>query len=316
MVKYTRKGTPVKNNAYKYGMLGEKYVQKHIHCPRCYQRLIRLPANNPGTDFKCKNGHYFQLKSKDRRTICKKTRAKAKLSCGSFKHQKDSIARPCRTDFLILYYNKSRHQVSKLCWLKNENLRRNALKKKPMIRKSYRKDSDGNKIYGNQYQYDMSEIEYNPNDCTELKLRKLALDDDYSYHKNRKNVKRGRVEEFPDIIQNIEVERDDQNIDQTFRDKFLNVNMSAMTCNCNTFALANGKKRCPHLNQCMMNWENKSKSRFLVKGSDQKSIYLVDTNEQTCSCPHYKYRRELCKHLKLCINEPQSDRIISDLRNI
>ena len=62
MVKYTRKGTPVKNNAYKYGMLGEKYVQKHIHCPRCYQRLIRLPANNPGTDFKCKNGHYFQLK--------------------------------------------------------------------------------------------------------------------------------------------------------------------------------------------------------------------------------------------------------------
>lgn len=316
MVKYTRKGTPVKNNSFKYGMLGEKYVHHHIQCPRCFRRLERLPPNHPGTDFCCKNGHYFQLKSKNKKGLRRKSNGISKLACGSYKHQRQTLMKPYATDFLILYYDKPKHQVNKVFWLKNEQINKRSLKKKPTIRKNYRKDDDGNKIYTNQYQYDMSEIEYNQTDCTQLKLRKLALADDYSYNKNRANVKRGRVEEYPDIIQYVDVERDDQNVDKNFREKQLEVNLSKISCNCNTFALQNGKKRCPHLNQCMINWESKKRGRYLVKGSDQKHIYLVDVNEQICSCPHFKYRREICKHLKMCIEEPKNEKILRDCRCI
>ena len=310
MVKYTRRGTQVKNNSYKYGMLGEKYVFKHISCPRCGYRLKRLPANNPGTDFRCNNNHYFQLKSKNKRSF-RMGFGLSKLSCGSYKHQKKTLLKPCSTDFLILYYDKPKHQVNKLFWLKNENIPKRSLKSKTIVRKVFSKDSNGTKLFKRCYDYQMSEIEYGQNDCNEVELKKLTLDDDYSYNKVRKKVKKGQIDPYPDLVVSYEVSREDNNLDISFRDKKINVNLTQMTCNCLKFL--GTRKLCPHIFQTILQWKNNYRNRLIVRSSDRKNIYLVDLNEQSCTCPHYKFRREICKHLKECIANPRNKNVIQDL---
>ena len=118
-----------KNNSYKFGMLGEIYVHKHIKCPRCSLKLIRNKPGTPGTDFVCKNNHWFQLKS---RNYCAYSYGKLlKLLGGSFKHQVRAINEK-NADILILFYCGNR--VYNVFWLKNERIDRDLIIPRSIIK--------------------------------------------------------------------------------------------------------------------------------------------------------------------------------------
>jgi len=128
-LKTRKNGLPIKNKAYKYGMLGESYVHKHIKCPRCDKHLIRNKPNTPATDFTCKNNHWLQLKS-----LLKNTPPN-KLKCGQYHHQYNSLFSPKLTDFMILLHRNNK--VKSIYWLPNERIDPGRLKPYKNYSKSF-----------------------------------------------------------------------------------------------------------------------------------------------------------------------------------
>lgn len=125
LFKKKKKGEFVKNNSYKYGMLGEIYVGKNVKCPRCECKLLRNRTNTPGTDFVCRKGHWFQLKTLNSRRISPNS-SEIKLLGGNYKHQLEAILPNGKAaDILILLYDKRKNRVDNIKWLKNEKINPN-----------------------------------------------------------------------------------------------------------------------------------------------------------------------------------------------
>lgn len=289
MVKFTKKGTPVKNNSYKYGMICEKYISRRLKCPRCNSALRRQKANTPGTDFVCKNNHYFQLKSKEKKSYSETSKSKFKLSCGSYEHQKEALSKPKCTDFLFFLYNKSKHEAHKLFWLKNEKIHGYHLKPKKVSRKSYRKDEEGNKIYNDPKDYILSTVE-----CDKMDLEEIPLD---NINKSLNvSVKREKPSPYKDVVVNVQSSNGGKHFLRSTGHK---VNLSKFTCTCKQFTYNN--TYCKHIYDAMNAWRANDLGKFFVKSKD--NIYLVDAEEKTCTCPHYTFRKSVCKHIKQCCHE-------------
>lgn len=278
MVRYTKKeGKIIKNNSYKYGYLGEKFIKKNIKCPRCKCKLDNLKANNPGTDFKCKNNHYFQLKSKNKKSLNLKAK-NWKLMCGSYSHQKEAILYPNNTDFLLLSYDKNAHSVNKLFWLKNEKIRRPHLQPRFVKRYKNKEDKEG-------YDYECSTLNCCPEDFEEIPFRQKNLDNDFKKNPSEK------IAPMKDII-----------IDVFDNDKKHQVNLTDINS-------SKGSKNWKHIFSALEKWKGNKRSRCFVESN--KNIYCVDTDNLYCSCLNFKFRHVVCKHLRKCTqNEDDKDIIV------
>ena len=275
MVKYTKKGGKlIKNNSYKYGYLGEKFIKKNIRCPRCHCTLSLLKTNNPGTDFTCKNGHYFQLKSKNKKAInlCAKN---WKIMCGSYEHQKSALLHPNNADFLLLSYDKNTHSVNRVFWLKNEKIRRSHLKLRKVKRYRNKEDKKG-------YYYDCSTLNCDPDNFEEILFTKTKLGNDFKKKPNEK------IAPMKDVIFEF---TDNKN-------KKHEVNFTSLKCSC-------GIKNCPYIFEALDKWKSGKRTRNFVLSNN--NTYTIDTDNLFCSCPNFKYRHVVCKHLRTYLNQEENN---------
>ena len=276
MVKYTKKGGKlIKNNSYKYGYLGEKFIRKNVKCPRCNCKLINLRPNNPGTDFKCKNNHYFQLKSKNKKSL--NLHAKNwKLMCGNYHFQKKALLYPHNTDFFLLSYDKNAHSANKLFWLKNEKIRRSHLKSRITKRYRNKKDKKG-------YDYECSTLNCCPDDFEEILFDKKNLDNDFKKKPNEK------IAPMKDMI-----------IDIYDNNNKYSVNLSNLK-------FPNGLKNNDHIFSALEKWKGNKRTKYFVVSN--KNIYCVDTDTLYCSCLNFKFRHVICKHLRKCLQNEDNNSI-------
>lgn len=166
MVKYTKKGTPVKNKSYKFGILGEYYVVRHIKCPHCQHRLIALPPSTPALDCKCANAetpHWFQIKTYQEERL--RPQDKWLLHTGQYDLQyRAFFDTRYLADVLVLRYQERTKQVKSLHWFQNQ-----CLEKEQLSPEGKNNQKSRLIVYSQQ--------------ATQLPLPRTHLPDDFSYEK-------------------------------------------------------------------------------------------------------------------------------------
>jgi len=171
------------------------------------------------------------------------------------------------------------------------------------MRKTYKKDNDGNKIYNKPREYILSSLDCDPFDCEEIKLNSNSL----NFHD-----KKQKYLPFKDIKFNIKSSTAGS---YKLRSASYKVNLTKMNCTCPNFKYNKTKNyKCKHILESFNKWKNDESTKFFVKSKD--NIYLVDTEENSCSCPHSKFRKATCKHLNHCRGTKVDDNleIIKNLR--
>jgi len=260
MIIFNKKKIAVRNKSYKYGMLGEIYVHKNVKCPRCGARLGRNPPCTPGTDFKCRRGHWFQLKTRNFRNFYEKKIVR--LLGGSYKHQTDAVVKK-KSDILILFYEGRKVQI--LYWLKNERINVDWITPWKKVKKGKT--------------YTGSIIKCQIEDLLQINIEVKG----FFKHKLRNNGKKrmrkicfdgkesgsGLDEEINCFLRNDNTRRI---VKDNCKNKYYFVDITEGTCNCSN----NDKKYCEHLQYFM-----KEKKRKLEHLEEIKSLG-VGYSKVTC----------------------------------
>lgn len=286
MVKYTKKGERVKNVSYKYGILGEFYVARYVHCPRCGAGLKQLTAGTPAMDFHCKGTretHWFQLKS------YQDTRLKLEgqkqgiwnIHCGQYTLQHSALfTSEHHADILVLRYQRKKHQVMSLHWYGNEKI-------KPQdLRVSRRNDKTYSRVNGGRQKQvtgtivrEHSILRIRCAGLVPLTISQSKLPLDFSYDLNERMMGGNKVK----------APAWNFTVAGGYR-----VCLRDEKCSCR----AVNDEECPHIDKA---WEIflENPNHRQYRG-DRGKRYAVDVEEWTCSCPQYRYRSQkcICKHLQ------------------
>lgn len=287
----TKKGTPIKNNSYRYGLFGELFVSKYVKCPKCSMKLWKLKANTPGVDIRCRNDHYYQIKSRNVKSVSDNDKDELRILGGSFTHQKGVIMGKEKADFLILYYDATKKKVVNLYWLQNKDILRGdvtkrTIKQKKISRKGGVKTVVGERLTHNSY------IRCNKRNLIEIPLEKNCLVEGGTGKRDEPLV--------PDIYYESATVLKVKNKNPHFlRQTHFRIDIEGKSCDCPDFRR---NVECEHLKDAFNYIENDGlkyyKSDRLDKEGNQM-IYTLNLTERTCTCPHYAYNKiALCKHLR------------------
>ena len=275
MVKLTKKGTPVKNKSFDYGISGEYYVRDCLQCPICSHRMIQLKANTPAMDFKCSNStenHWFQLKTYDAKRL--RLNNVWNLECGEYILQKRAFFNEAyRADLIVIRYTPKQRQVNSIHWFRNQDFRPAYLTPNTHQVKTYSRKNGIKKETG-QVSRTKSMLRILSTNAFQLRIPRTHLPNYFSIEKNAK------PEKAP--IHKISIH------------DFI-VCLNDESCECNL----QQPSPCIHLQEAWKRFLETCPNHRKVAGSQSRN-YAVDLNTMSCTCPRFAFRKKFdsCKHLQ------------------